>query len=62
MKDLNYTAAMSRLDIILSQLEEGNKSVDELSDRVKEAAELVKLCRTKLNTTEADLQDAFQVN
>lgn len=62
MKDLNYTAAMSRLDIILSQLEEGNKSVDELSDLVKEAAELVKLCRTKLKTTEADIQDAFQDN
>ena len=53
---------MSRLDIILSQLEEGNKSVDELSDLVKEAAELVKLCRTKLKTTEADIQDAFQDN
>ncbi len=62
MKGLNYTAAMSRLDIILSQLEEGNKSVDELSDLVKEAAELVKLCRTKLKTTEADIQDAFQDN
>ena len=62
MKDLNYTAAMTRLDSILSQLEEGNKSVDELSDLVKEAAELVKLCRTKLKTTEADIQDAFQDN
>ncbi len=62
MKDLNYTAAMSRLEIILSQLEEGNKSVDELSDLVKEAAELVKICRTKLKTTEADIQDAFRDN
>jgi exodeoxyribonuclease VII small subunit len=60
MKDLSYTAAMSRLEIILSQLEEGNKSVDELSDLVKEAAKLVKLCRVRLKTTESDIQDAFQ--
>ena len=62
MKDLSYTAAMTRLEIILSQLEEGNKSVDELSDLVKEAAELVKHCRTKLKATESDIQEAFQDN
>jgi len=60
MKEQNYTEAMTRLEIILGQLEEGNKSVDELSALVKEAAELVKLCRTKLKTTESDIQDAFQ--
>lgn len=60
MKDLTYTQAMTRLEAILSQLEEGNKSVDELSDLVKEAADLVKLCRTRLKTTESDIQQAFE--
>jgi exodeoxyribonuclease VII small subunit len=60
MNEQNYTDAMTRLEIILSQLEEGNKSVDELSALVKEAAELVKLCRTKLKSTESDIQEAFQ--
>jgi exodeoxyribonuclease VII small subunit len=60
MKDLNYTQAMARLETILLQLEEGNKSVDELSDLVKEAAELVKLCKTKLKSTETDIQAAFE--
>ncbi|RIW17429.1 exodeoxyribonuclease VII small subunit [Algoriphagus lacus] len=60
MKDLNYTDAMARLETILSQLEEGNKSVDELSDLVKEAADLVKLCRTRLKTTESDIHKAFE--
>lgn len=60
MTEQTYTAAMTRLELILSQLEEGNKSVDELSDLVKEAAELVKHCRNKLKTTESDIQEAFQ--
>lgn len=60
MKDQTYTEAMTRLESILLQLEEGNKSVDELSTLVKEAAELVKLCKMKLKTTEADIQAAFE--
>lgn len=60
MKEQSYTEAMARLESILSQLEEGNKSVDELSALVKEAAELVKHCRAKLRTAESDIQDAFQ--
>lgn len=59
MSDLNYSEAMGRLEIILAQLEEGKKGVDELSDLVKEAAELVKACRAKLKTTEEDIQKAF---
>lgn len=57
---MNYTEAMQRLETILAQLEEGNKTVDELSSLVKEASELVKLCRIKLRTTEEEIQKAFE--
>lgn len=60
MSILKYDDAMSRLEIILAELEEGKKSVDELSEMVKEAAELVKLCKSKLKTTEEDIQKAFE--
>lgn len=60
MKDQTYTEAMGRLESILLQLEEGNKSVDELSALVNEAAELVKLCKAKLKTTESAIQTAFE--
>jgi exodeoxyribonuclease VII small subunit len=60
MNDQSYSDSMTRLEIILNQLEEGNKSVDELSALVKEAAELVKFCRAKLKSTESDIQEAFQ--
>lgn len=60
MSDLNYTEAMQRLETILTQLEEGNKTVDELSALVQEASELIKLCRTKLRSTEESIQKAFE--
>lgn len=60
MSEMTYSQAMQRLESILSQLEEGDKSVDELSDLVKEAAELVKFCRVKLRNTEGDIQTAFE--
>jgi len=60
MSDMNYTEAMQRLESILAQLEEGNKTVDELSALVQEASELVKLCRSKLKTTEESIQKAFE--
>lgn len=60
MSELKYHEAMSRLEIILAELEEGKKSVDELSELVKEAAGLVKSCRSKLKTTEEEIQEAFE--
>lgn len=59
MNEINYNEAMSRLDTILAELEEGKKSVDELSELVKEAAKLVNTCRTKLKTTEEEIKKAF---
>ena len=60
MKDLNYQQALERIEVILAQLEEGKKSVDELSELVKEATELVSFCKKKLKSTEEEIQKAFE--
>jgi len=60
MKDLNYQQALERIELILAQLEEGKKSVDELSELVKEATELVSFCKKKLKITEEEIQKAFE--
>ncbi|WP_297335307.1 exodeoxyribonuclease VII small subunit [Algoriphagus sp.] len=62
MKELNYTDAMQRLELIVTQLEEGKKSVDELSQLVNEASELVNICREKLKNTEASIQKVFETS
>lgn len=53
--DITYTAAFSELQEIVSALEEGEISVDELSEKVKRAALLIKVCRLKLTSTEEDV-------
>ena len=52
---INYTDAFIELQEIVSQIEEGEISVDELSEKVKRAAKLIKICKKKLTTTEEDV-------
>ncbi|HWV72783.1 MAG TPA: exodeoxyribonuclease VII small subunit [Pseudosphingobacterium sp.] len=52
---LNYTAAFEELQHIVEEIEDGEISVDELSDKVKRAALLIKICKSKLTETEADV-------
>ena len=52
---LNYTEAFEELQTIVLEIEQGEISVDELSEKVKRAALLIKICKTKLTTTEEDV-------
>ena len=54
-EELNYTDAYNELQEIVSEIENGNISVDELSEKVKRAALLIKICKTKLTKTEEDV-------
>lgn len=51
----NYTEAFEELQYIVAEIEQGEISVDELSEKVKRAALLIKICKTKLMTTEEDV-------
>lgn len=50
-----YTEAFAELQKIVSEIEQGEISVDELSEKVKRASELIKICKAKLSTTESDV-------
>ena len=52
---MNYTESFQELQTIVSEIEQGEISVDELSEKVKRAALLIKICKTKLTTTEEDV-------
>lgn len=52
---INYTKAFEELQTIVSEIEEGEISVDELSEKVKRAAQLIRICKQKLTTTEEDV-------
>lgn len=53
--DIKYTDAFDELQRIVSEIESGEISVDELSEKVKRAAFLIKICKTKLTTTQEDV-------
>lgn len=43
-KTITYTQAFEELQQIVSEIEQGEISVDILSEKVKRAAELIKIC------------------
>ena len=56
MKDkINYSEAFDELQGIVSEIEDGEISVDDLSEKVKRAALLITICKTKLTKTEEDV-------
>ncbi len=52
----SYGEAAARLEEILARIEEGQVDIDELSGLVREAAELVELCRSKIHSAEVQVQ------
>jgi len=55
MSEVNYTKAFAELQEIVHDIENGEITVDVLSKKVKRAAELIKICKSKLTATEEDV-------
>ncbi|OFY48072.1 MAG: exodeoxyribonuclease VII small subunit [Bacteroidetes bacterium GWF2_41_31] len=55
MKKVPYTEALLELEEIVKQIENDEISVDELSEKVKRAAWLIKSCKETLRTTEEEV-------
>ena len=54
--NISYTEAIKQIEEILKKIESEELDVDELSDKVKKAADLLKLCKSKLHDTEEEIQ------
>lgn len=52
---MTYTAAFEELKEIVDQLENDSISVDELTEKMKRATVLMKICRDKLTKTEEEV-------
>ncbi|HKZ37681.1 MAG TPA: exodeoxyribonuclease VII small subunit [Chryseolinea sp.] len=50
-----YSEAFDELQRIVSEIENGEISVDELSEKVKRATHLIRICKLKLTSTEEDV-------
>jgi exodeoxyribonuclease VII small subunit len=59
-KKPTYSEAIATIDEILEQIETGELDVDELAAKVKQASELLKLCKSKLFNTSKDVEKVLK--
>lgn len=59
-KENTYQEAYEELQTLVQDIENGEISVDELAIKVKRAAELIKICKQKLTTTEEDVNEILK--
>ena len=57
---LTYTEAIAELEAIVEEIENEDISVDDLSEKVKRASELIRLCKTKLTKTEQEVNEVLK--
>lgn len=55
MENIKFEEAMARLDDILRQMEAGKLELEESIERYKEGMEIIKYCKSKLTSYEADI-------
>lgn len=55
-----YESAMKELQKIVTEIQDGEVSIDDLSTKVKRAAELINYCKEKLRSTEEDIQGVIE--
>jgi len=57
---ITYQQAIEEIEDILSQIENDEMDVDELSAKLKRAAELLKTCKSRLKTTEEEVENIIK--
>ena len=55
-KELKYEAAFAELQTIVSKMENDELDIDQMSDQLKRAQELIKLCKDKLTKTDEEIK------
>ncbi|MEJ5265755.1 MAG: exodeoxyribonuclease VII small subunit [Bacteroidales bacterium] len=61
-KQLTYQEALNEIEEIVAHIEANKFSIDELGEKVKRVAELVKFCKEKLKYTEQELNKIIEEN
>ncbi|MCC8176045.1 MAG: exodeoxyribonuclease VII small subunit [Bacteroidales bacterium] len=57
MEEITYNQAISELETILQTMQSDRCDIDKLSALTRRAADLIKLCRTRLTATDQELQE-----
>lgn len=57
---MKYEEAIKNLESIVSMMESGKLDLDQLEEKLKEAQQLIKLCRDKLTKTDDEISKLLQ--
>lgn len=57
---MDYKSAMEELEQILEEINNNSTDIDHLASKIKRAAELINLCKSKLKTAEDQIQSIFE--
>ncbi len=55
-KAMKYEEAMKQLEQIVSKMENDELDIDQMSEQLKKAQQLIKLCKDKLMKTDKEIQ------
>jgi len=53
---ISYAEAIKRLEAIVNQIENSELEIDDLTKRIKEANELIKICTDKLTQVDQEVE------
>ena len=56
-KEMKYEAALAELQAIVRKMENDELDIDQMSDQLKHAQELIKLCKDKLTKTDEEIKN-----
>lgn len=59
-EQITYTAAFQELQELVAEIELGEISIDDLTQKVKRAAFLIHFCKQKLKTTEEEVDQILE--
>jgi exodeoxyribonuclease VII small subunit len=59
-ESITYTEAFEELQELVTDIEAGEISVDDLAGKVKRAAFLIRICKEKLTATEGDVNQILK--
>jgi len=55
-KTVKYSEAIEEVEKIINQIESNELDIDELTEKIRRASELLKFCKQKLHFTEEEIQ------
>lgn len=59
-EEISYKEALAELEQILAAIEEEQVDVDELAVKVKRSAELIRLCRSRIDAASIEVEAVMQ--